>query len=67
MAKFRNIRTFQKFAAVHASVQNHFHQDRHLNRRTIFKQKRAVALASGVIWQPKISGSGRFGDQFALD
>jgi hypothetical protein len=28
-----------------ASVQNHFHQDRHLNRRTIFKQKRAVALA----------------------
>ena len=45
MAKFRNIRTFQKFAAVHASVQNHFHQDRHLNRRTIFKQKRAVALA----------------------
>jgi putative transposase len=45
MAKFRNIRTFQKFAAVHASVQNHFHQDRHLNRRTIFTQKRAVALA----------------------
>jgi putative transposase len=45
MAKFRDIRTLQKFAAVHVSIQNHFHQDRHLNRRTIFKQKRSVALA----------------------
>jgi putative transposase len=45
MAKFRDIRTLQKFAAVHASIQNHFHQDRHLNRRAIFKQKRSVALA----------------------
>ena len=45
MAKFRDIRTLQKFAAVHASTQNHFHQDRHLYRRAIFKQKRSVALA----------------------
>ena len=45
MAKFRGIRTLQKFAAVQASIQNHFHQDRHLNRRDIFKQKRSVALA----------------------
>jgi putative transposase len=45
MAKFRGIRTLQKFAAVQASIQNHFHQDRHLNRRNIFKQKRSVALA----------------------
>jgi putative transposase len=45
MAKFRDIRTLQKFAAVHASIQNHFHQDRHLRRRKIFKQKRSVALA----------------------
>ena len=35
----------QKFAAVHASIHNHFHQDRHLNRRNIFKQNRSVALA----------------------
>jgi putative transposase len=28
MAKFRDIRTLQKFAAVHASLHNHFHQDR---------------------------------------
>jgi len=45
MAKFRDIRTLQKFAAVQASNQNHFHEDRHLNRRNIFKQKRSVALA----------------------
>jgi hypothetical protein len=45
MAKFRDIRTLQKFAAVHASINNHFHQDRHLNRRNVFKQKRSVALA----------------------
>jgi putative transposase len=45
MAKFRDIRTLQKFVAVHASLHNHFHQDRHLNRRNIFKEKRSVALA----------------------
>jgi putative transposase len=45
MAKFEDIRTLQKFAAVHASIHNHFNQDRHLNRRNVFKQKRSVALA----------------------
>ena len=45
MAKFRTPATLQKFAAVHASVQNHFNQERHLNRRDIFKQNRAAALA----------------------
>jgi putative transposase len=45
MAKFRDVKTLQKFAAVHASIQNHFNQDRHLNRRATFKQKRSVALA----------------------
>ena len=44
MARFRNIKTPQKFAAVHASIHNHFNQDRHLNRRDIFKQNRAAAL-----------------------
>jgi hypothetical protein len=33
----------QKFAAVHAPIHNHFNQDRHLNRRNVFKQKRSVA------------------------
>jgi putative transposase len=44
MAKFRDMKTLQKFAAVHASIHNHFNQDRHLNRRDIFKQTRAAAL-----------------------
>ncbi len=29
MAKFRDIKTLQKFAAAHASIHNHFNQDRH--------------------------------------
>jgi len=45
MAKFRDIKTLQKFASVHASIYNHFNHDRHLNRRDIFKQNRVAALA----------------------
>ena len=45
MARFRDIKTLQKFAAAHASIHNHFCQDRHLNRRDIFKQNRSAALA----------------------
>ena len=45
MAKFRDMKTLQKFAAVHASIHNHFNLDRHLNPRDIFKQNRAAALA----------------------
>src|SRR5665809_1634 len=45
MAKFRDVKTLQKFAAVHASIHNHFNHDRHLSRRDIFKQHRFAALA----------------------
>ena len=45
MAKFRDIKTLQKFSSVHASIHNHFNFDRHLNRRAIFKQNRSAALA----------------------
>ncbi len=45
MAKFRDMKTLQKFAAAHASIYNHFNHDRHLNRRDIFKQNRIAALA----------------------
>ena len=45
MAKFRDMKTLQKFAAAHASIHNHFNHDRHLNRRDIFKQNRSAALA----------------------
>ncbi len=37
MARFRDVKTLQKFAAVHASIHNHFNHDRHLNRRDIFQ------------------------------
>jgi putative transposase len=45
MAKFRAVKTLQKFAAAHASIHNHFNNDRQLNRRDIFKQNRSGALA----------------------
>jgi len=45
VARFRDAKTLQKFAAVHASIHNHFNHDRHLNRRDIFKQNRATARA----------------------
>ena len=45
MARFRDVKTLQNFAAVHASIHNHFNQARHLNRRDIFKQNRSAALA----------------------
>ena len=45
MARFRDIKTLQKFAAVHASIHNHFNHQRHLTRRDVFKQHRTAALA----------------------
>ena len=45
MARFRDVETLQKFAAVQASIHNHFNHERHVNRRDIFKQARAAALA----------------------
>ena len=45
MARFRDIKTLQEFAAVHASIHNHFNHECHLNRRDTFKQARATALA----------------------
>ncbi len=46
MLRFRRMRTLQKFASVHASVSNHFNQERHLYSRANFKLNRAAALAS---------------------
>ena len=45
MAKFRDIKTLQKFASVHASIHNHFNHDRHLTHRDEFKKARSAALA----------------------
>ncbi|MFT7573224.1 MAG: putative transposase [Paracoccaceae bacterium] len=45
MSKFRDVKTLQKFGSIHASLHNHFNLDRHLNRREIFKQNGAAAMA----------------------
>jgi putative transposase len=45
MSNFRDIKTLQKFASIHASIHNHFNNDRHLNSRETFKENRAAALA----------------------
>jgi putative transposase len=46
MARFRRMKTLQKFSSVHASVHNHFVQERHLVSRKIYKERRAAALAA---------------------
>jgi putative transposase len=45
MLRFRRMRSLQKFASVHASVTNHFNQERSLSSRHLFKVNRAAALA----------------------
>ncbi|GAB5448409.1 IS6 family transposase [Gymnodinialimonas sp.] len=45
MLRFRRMRSLQKFASVHASVSNHFNQERHLNSRDNFKLNRTAALS----------------------
>jgi len=42
--RFRQMRSLQKFVTVHASVHNHFNQERHLYSRDHFKFNRAAAL-----------------------
>jgi putative transposase len=45
MLRFRRMRSLQKFVSVHASVHNHFNQERHLYSRNNFKLNRNAALA----------------------
>ena len=45
LARFRDVKTLQKFSVVHASIYNHFNHERQLVSRAIFKQNRAIALA----------------------
>src|SRR5687768_9871967 len=41
MLRFRQMKSLQKFASVHASLHNHFAQDRHLIDRQTFKDRRS--------------------------
>ncbi len=45
MLRFRQMRSLQKFVAVHSSIHNHFNLERHLYSRTNFKLNRTAALA----------------------
>jgi putative transposase len=48
MLRFRRMKTLQKFASVHANVNNLFNLERHLVDRQTFKERRSAALAE---WQ----------------
>ncbi|MBV7260284.1 IS6 family transposase [Erythrobacter crassostreae] len=48
MLRFRQMKSLQKFASVHANVHNHFNSQRHLVDRETYKTSRLVALAQ---WQ----------------
>ena len=41
ITNFRSAKSLQKFAAVHASIHNHFNQQRHLYSRKNFKLNRS--------------------------
>ena len=45
MLRFRRAKTLQNFVSIHASIQNHFNQEHHLNSHTNFKPNRTAALA----------------------
>jgi len=44
MQRFRRMGSPQNFAAVHASVSNHFNPERSLSSRPVFRQTRTAAL-----------------------
>jgi putative transposase len=48
MLRFRQMKSLQKFASVHAGLHNHFNQERHLIDRQTLKARRSAALAG---WQ----------------
>ncbi len=45
MMRFRQMKSLQKFASVHANVHNHFNSQRHLVDRETYKTSRLAALA----------------------
>ena len=52
MLRFRRTATLQKFVSIHASIKNHFNQQRHLYSRINFKLNRTAALAE---WRQLLS------------
>ena len=64
MARFRDIKTLQKFASIHASIYNHFNHQRHLNRRDTIQTSpnsctgRVVSTCSLTVLDCRFSSSG---------
>src|SRR5688572_17300765 len=52
MLRFRQMKSLQKFASVHANVHNHFNLERHLIDRETYKTRRSAALAE---WQSLVA------------
>jgi len=52
MLRFRQMKSLQKFASVHANVHNHFSLERHLVDRQTYKLRRSAAQAE---WQCLVS------------
>jgi putative transposase len=52
MQRFRQMKTLQKFASVHASLHNHFQLERHLVDRQTYKRRRSAAWAH---WQSLVA------------
>ena len=48
MLRFRQMKTLQKFASVHASFHNRFNSERHLVDRETYRERRSTCLAE---WQ----------------
>ena len=51
MQRFRRMRSLQKFAAVHATVSNHFNQERSLSSRHLFRASRVNRAAALAEWR----------------
>ena len=71
MLRFRQMKSLQKFASVHANLNNHFSLERHIVDRKTFKERRAAALAD---WRQIAAGPATiidraplWRDEFALD
>lgn len=50
--RFRQMKSLQKFASVHASLHNHFNSERHLVDRQTYRERRSAALAE---WQSLVA------------
>ena len=52
MLRFRQMKSLQKFASLHASIHNHFNSQCHLVDRQTYKTARSAALAE---WQTLVA------------